>query len=119
MPGSDFSEAFAEKFATAVDRAGMRVAAIVRPKDCVERPFTIMVAFDRPDEITGAGVQSTDWRIEYVASDAPNLAEGDEVEIDEVVYRVRRAPWVAESGVGGIDGTFARALLTRAEDCES
>ena len=115
MPGSDFSEAFAEKFATAVDRAGMRVAAIVRPKDCVERPFTIMVAFDRPDEITGAGVQSTDWRIEYVASDAPNLAEGDEVEIDEVVYRVRRAPVVPE--VGGVDGTFRHAVLTRVSTC--
>ena len=114
---SDFSTAFASRFAAAVDRAGMRVEAIVRPKDCVERPFTMMVGFDRPDELTGSGAQSTDWRIEYVATDAPGLVEGDEVEIDEVVYRVRRAPSVPE--VGGVDGTFRHAVLTRAADCES
>lgn len=115
MSVSDFSTSFAAKFATAVDRAGMRVAAIVRPKDCVERPYDLTVGFDRPEEFT-AGAQSTDWRIEYVHADAPRLVEDDEVEIAEVVYRVRRPPYVPD--IGGVDGTFRHAILTRVTTCE-
>lgn len=111
---SAFSDRFAEKFATAVDRAGMRVTATIRPKDCLEEPFEIEVAFDRPTEYPGSA-QSTDWRIEYVHADAPKLTEGDEVEIDEVVYRVRREPYVPE--FGGVEGNFRHAILTRAADC--
>lgn len=112
---SEFSDRFAEKFAAAVDRAGMRVTATIRPKDCLEAPFEIAVAFDQPTEYPGSA-QSTDWRIEYVHADAPKLTEGDEVEIDEVVYTVRREPYVPD--VGGVDGTFRHAILTRATTCE-
>lgn len=118
MP-SDFSTAFAAKFAEAVDAAGMRVAVLVRPADCAERLYEFMAAFERPDVFTNANAQSSDWEIEYVATDAPLLAEGDEVEIDEVVYKVRQAPTVPPVGAGGVDGTFKRALLTRvAGACE-
>lgn len=116
---SDFSDRFANAFAGAVDSAGMRVSAIVRPKNCGVKPYAMKVGFERPDMLTNAAAQSTDWEIEYVATDAPLLAEGDEVEIEEVVYRVRRAPYVSAGGEGGVDGTFMRALLTRvATDCE-
>ena len=115
----DFSSAFAEKFATAVDRAGMRVDVKCRPKDCTVDAYEFRAALERPDAFTDAGAQSTDWLIEYATGDAPKLAEGDEVEIEEVVYRVRRAPYVSAGGEGGVDGTFMRALLTRvATDCE-
>lgn len=112
---SDFSTAFASKFAAAVDRAGMRVEATVRPKDCVDRPFTLRVAFDRPDVILDVGAKSTDYVIEYLTADAPRMTEGDEVEIADVVYRVREEPRVPESG--GRDGTFSRATVTRASTC--
>lgn len=115
---SDFSTAFATKFAAAADRAGMRVAVLCRPKDCTVRPYEFRAAFERPDQFTAQNAQSTDWLLEYVATDAPLLAEGDEVEIAEVVYRVRSAPFVPESGVGGIDATFKRAFLTRVTTCE-
>lgn len=116
---SGFSTAFAEAFAAAVDRASMRVEVLVRPADCTERPYDFMAAFDRPDVFTNANAQSSDWEIEYVATDAPALTEGDEVEIDEVVYKVRQAPTVPPAGAGGVDGTFKRALLTRvAGACE-
>jgi hypothetical protein len=116
---SDFSADFAEAFAEAADEAGFRVEAKVRPTDCAVRSYALDVAFERPDVFTNANAQSSDWEIEYVTEDAPLLAEGDEVEIDEVVYRVRRAPYVPPAGVGGVDGTFKRALLTRATtDCE-
>jgi hypothetical protein len=118
MP-SDFSTAFAAEFAAAADDAGMRVSVQVRPADCAVRPYEFRAAFDRPDVFTNANAQSSDWEIEYVATDAPELVEGDEVEIDEVVYRVRQAPTVPPAGVGGVDGTFRRALLTRvAGSCE-
>ena len=112
---SDFSTAFASKAAAAFDRAGMRVDATIRPKDCAERPFTLRVAFDRPHEFLDVGAQSADYVIEYVTEDAPAIAEGDEVEIAEVVYRVRREPFVPQSG--GRDGTFSRAVLTRTATC--
>lgn len=116
---SEFSTAFATAFAEAADEAGFRVAATVRPASCVDRPFAIMVAIERPDAVAIGPSLSTEWEIEYVASDAPDLAEGDEVEIDEVRFRVRRPPTVVDAGVGGIDGTFARATLTRiADDCK-
>ena len=115
---TDFAERFAEKFATAVDRAGMRVGVKCRPKDCTVDAYEFRAALERPDAFTDAGAQSTDWLIEYATGDAPKLAEGDEVEIDEVVYRVRRPPFVSDSGVGGIDGTFRRAILTRETTCE-
>lgn len=114
---STFSTEFAEAFAEAADAAGLRVAATVRPVSCVGRPFSIMVAIERPDAFAVGNAQSTEWGIEYVTSDAPDLSEGDEVEIDEVRFRVRRPPVVAEGGVGGIDGTFMRAALTTVEDC--
>lgn len=115
---SAFSERFAEKFATATDRAGMRVDAKCRPTDCTVDAYEFRVALERPDAFTDAGAQSTDWLIEYATADAPKLAEGDEIEIDEIVYRVRRPPFVSDSGVGGIDGTFRRAILTRETTCE-
>lgn len=119
----DFSSAFAEKFATAFQDAatdaGFLIVATVRPTDCSVKPYDLSVGFERPDMLTNAAAQSTDWEIEYVASAAPLLAEGDEVEIEEVLYRVRRAPYVSAGGEGGVDGTFMRALLTRvAGDCE-
>ena len=116
---SDFSTAFAAAFQEAAGDAGFLLVAIVRPKDCGVKPYAMDVGFERPDMLTNAAAQSTDWEIEYVATDAPLLAEGDEVEIEEVVYRVRRAPYVSAGGEGGVDGTFMRALLTRvATDCE-
>ena len=112
---SDFSTDFATRFAAAADAAGMRVDATVRPKDCVERPFSLRVAFDRPDVILDVGAKSTEYVIEYLTADAPTLTEGDEVEIADVVYRVREEPRVPESG--GRDGTFSRATLTRVSTC--
>lgn len=116
---SDFSTDFAAAFQEAAGDAGFLLVAKVRPKDCGVKPYDIDVGFERPDMLTNAAAQSTDWEIEYVATDAPELYEGDEVEINEVSYRVRRAPYVPPAGVGGVDGTFMRALLTRiAGDCE-
>lgn len=112
---ASFSSLFAAEFSKAVDAAGMRVDATVRPKDCVERPFSLRVAFDRPDVILDVGAKSTDYVIEYLTADAPTLTEGDEVEIADVVYRVREEPRVPE--VGGRDGTFSRATLTRVSTC--
>lgn len=118
MMGATFSTGFATRFAAAADRAGMRVAVLCRPHDCAVRPYKFRAALERPDLLTTVGAQSTDFEIEYVSTDAPLLAEGDAVEIDEVVYRVRAAPRVPDGGVGGIDGTFRRALLTRVTTCE-
>jgi hypothetical protein len=116
---ASFSSLFAAEFAEAAGDAGFLVVAIVRPKDCAARPFELACAFERPDVFTNANAQSSDWEIEYVATDASELAEGDEVEIDEVVYKVRQAPTVPPAGAGGVDGTFKRALLTRvAGACE-
>ncbi len=118
MP-SDFSNAFSALFALAADEAGMLVEVKVRPADVSVRPYSFSAGFERPDVFTNANAQSSDWEIEYVATDAPALAEGDEVEIDEVVYKVRQAPTVPPAGAGGVDGTFKRALLTRvAGACE-
>lgn len=114
-----FSTDFAAAFQEAAGDAGFLLVATVRPVDCGVKPYAMDVGFERPDMLTNAAAQSTDWEIEYVATDAPLLAEGDEVEIEEIVYRVRRAPYVSAGGEGGVDGTFMRALLTRvATDCE-
>lgn len=112
---SNFSADFAERFGVAADASGFRVAAAVRPKDCVLEPFSVQVAFDRPSDLLDVGAQSTDYVIEYVSADAPTLTEGDEVEIMNVVYRVRREPIIPQ--IGGRDGTFSRATLTRVSNC--
>jgi hypothetical protein len=118
MP-SDFSTAFAAEFADAAGDAGFLVVAIVRPKDCAARPFELACAFEQPDRVDMlTGRQSKEYEIEFAHVDAPDMVEGDEVEIDEVVYTVRRPPFVHDGGVGGIDGTYRRAVLTRrADDC--
>lgn len=116
---SDFSTDFAAAFQEAAEGAGFLLVAIVRPKDCGARPYELAVAFERPDVVDLiTNRQSREHQIEFVASDAPDMVEGDEVEIDEVVYTVRRPTFVRDDGVGGIDGTFRRAILTRkADDC--
>lgn len=114
---SEFSTDFAEAFAEAADDAGFRVECYVRPRDCEERPFSMMVAWHEPDLVDMLTArQSKEFEIEFVATDAPLLREGDEVEVGGTRYTVRRAPFVSGAGEGGIDGTFRRAVLTRIPD---
>lgn len=113
---SAFTADFAARFALAADASGMRIAVRVRPKDCAIAAFDLRAAFDRPNTLTGPGGYSTDWSIEYVATDAPLLAEDDEVEVGEQIFKVREKPRASERA--GDDGTFRVALLTRIEQCE-
>lgn len=96
--------------------AGMLVQATVRPKDCAQPTATVDVDLEMPDALGLAGnAISRQYTIEYQHQDLPLLAEGDEVEIAGIVYRVREAPFVDERAPTGF---FRRALLTRvADDC--
>lgn len=108
---SDFDSSL---FWPAFSAAGMlREASTMLPGDV--RATTFRVGFRRPDVNPITGMQSADFEIEYQYADAPTLAEGAEVLIDGVLYRVRQAPEVRING--GADGYFRCAYLTRVDDC--
>lgn len=112
---SAFAADFAARFALAADAAGLRVVVLVRPKDCTVRPYTVRAALERPTVSTGSNALSTDWRIEYLRADAPDLEEGDQVEIAEQLYAVRQRPESSERA--GDSATFMLATLTRLDNC--
>lgn len=73
---------------------------------------TIDVGFTRPDQLRLDGItRSTEYQIEYLAADAPDLAEGDDVTIGADAYRVRETPRVSDEP--GADGTWRIATLTK------
>lgn len=68
-----------------------------------------IVGFVRPEQlIFGDAVQTTQFEIEYVTRDAPDLAPGDGLTISNTLYRVHNMP--RKQG----DGTFTRAELEEA-----
>ncbi len=69
------------------------------------------VGFSEPDAYLLDGTQSKQYLIEYQTHDLPTLAEGDEVLIRATLFRVRQAPYVAETGSN--NGFYRHALLTR------
>lgn len=101
-------------FYPAFAAAGMLVTArVLYAGESV--PIVAYVDFSKPDVNPFAGVQSSDYEMEYQRADLPDLAEGDQVEIDGAAYRVRQA-----SRVDGIEATgfFRKATLTKqATDC--
>ncbi len=70
----------------------------------------VYVGFSQPDMQDFAGQQSKQYVMEYLHSDLPDLAEGDQVIIDNSAYIVRQPPTVNEEG--GANGTFRKVLLT-------
>lgn len=96
-------------FWPAFERAGMLAVAAVAMSGC-PRELSVKLLLERPDVQLVDGAQSTDWMIEYQAHELPNLSEGDELVINDVLYRVRQAPAVQD---GAASGYFRRALLTR------
>ena len=82
------------------------------------------VAYRRPDSTRLGGSISNDHEIEYVASDFPDLAEGDTVElIDDdggviagSTFRVRQPPYITDNPGDDQSGYFLRALLTQIDD---
>jgi hypothetical protein len=68
------------------------------------------VAFARPTMTIFESVRSSDYEIEYQHQDAPTLAEGAEVVVDGIYYRVRETPRVDPDR--GDDGFWRQALLT-------
>lgn len=96
-------------FWPAFAQAGMLVDAVVAMAGCPQE-LPVKVLLQRPDVQLVDGALSTDWMIEYQANDLPSLTEGDELVINDTLYRVRQAPIVDD---GANSGYFRRALLTR------
>lgn len=96
-------------FWPAFERAGMLVDATVAMTGCAQE-LAVKVSLSRPDVQLIDGALSTDWMVEYQQHELPTLAEGDELVIGEVLYRVRQDPIVADPAASGF---FRRALLTR------
>lgn len=90
--------------------AGFLVAASTQLPGCTE-PTEFDVALRKPDVNPITGVQSRDYEMEYQHADAPTLAEGAEVIVDGVMYRVRSEPTIETER--GDDGYFRCAYLTR------
>ncbi len=86
-------------------RAGLLHPAIWRPSP--GKMVTAWVDFRAPDEsiLDGLGV-STDYSIRYPAARLAGLGQGDTLEIDSVVYRVREVRAVG-------DGSERRATISR------
>lgn len=94
--------------------AGMLLeASTVLPGEV--RPKAFMVGFARPDVNPVTGAQSADYEIDYQYHDAPTLAEGAEVIVAGVLYRVREPPRVDIER--GADGYWRCAYLTRVDEC--
>ncbi len=96
-------------FWPAFAQAGMLVDAVAAMTGCPQE-LPVKVLLTRPDVQLIDGALSTDWMIEYQTHELPNLAESDELVINDVLYRVRQAPAVQD---GAASGYFRRALLTR------
>jgi hypothetical protein len=73
------------------------------------------VAYERPDTLRFDNqTRSTEHLIEYQHHDLPDLAEGDELVIENIgSFKVRSVPFVSDNPEHGIDGFFRRAILTK------
>lgn len=98
--------------APALKDAGIWTEASTMLPGCTE-PTIFAVGFRRPDVEPFDRARSTDYEIEYQHHDAPTLAEGAEVIVDQVLYRVRETPTVQEGR--GDDGFWRVALLTKSK----
>lgn len=100
----------ASVFWPAFKAAGLLVAATVNGGDAVDIGYS---APDRP-RLDGTMV-STEWEMEYQATDLPDLAEDDLVTITGFGnFRVREPSYTPEGVQGwGADGFFKRARLTK------
>lgn len=75
--------------------------------------FEIDVGFSQPDvDRFGGGAVSRDYEVEFQWSDAPDLAEGDRLVIDNIQYVVRQAPRITQPG-NAADGFFRTVILTK------
>lgn len=105
------------RFWKAFERAGMLVKCwYIAPGGGVRTQ--VLVRWKEPDEVGAlTGARSKDFAIEYRHADMPDLAEGDELSIEEVAagctsdFVVREAPLVDIEN--GDDGTYRYAFLTR------
>lgn len=68
------------------------------------------VAFSKTEIDPVTMVRTSDFPMEFQHGDLPELAEGDQVEIDDVLYRVRELPRVEGATATGF---FRIAKLTR------
>lgn len=82
------------------------------------------VGFVQPDvNHFGERARSKEYEIEYLYDDLPALAKGDQVTfldtdlltpLPKAKYALRDDPTVSQNPAEGMDGTYRRALLTRA-----
>lgn len=103
-------------FWPAFEGAGLLLAASTILPGCT-KATEFKVGYRRPDVNPITGVQSADYAIEYQHADAPTLAEGAEIIVDGIMYRVRSAPEIDTQR--GADGYFRCAYLTRVDDCDN
>lgn len=79
-------------------------------------PLIISVGWASPDAMMfGASAQSAQTAIEYLAADLPDLAQGDEMEIEGRRYKVRQPSFVSQNPADARDGVFRLALLSLQE----
>lgn len=75
-----------------------------------DRVLDRWVGFSKTDIDPVTMVRTSDFPMEFQHGDLPELAEGDQVEIDDVLYRVRELPRVEGATATGF---FRIAKLTR------
>lgn len=69
-------------------------------------PYTPRVRYRAPSIVVlDGGMRTVDHEIQYVTDQLPGLAEGEQITVDGVLYRVRQKPEQI------LDGTVSRAEL--------
>jgi hypothetical protein len=95
------------KFFEGFDKAGFLKPASWTPSGG-GGPYTPRVRYRAPaTTLLSDGLRTVDHEIQYVTEQLPGLAEGEQITVDGVLYRVRMRPEAL------LDGTVSRAELAR------
>lgn len=117
---TDFDDARSE-FKQAYIDSSMWLPIRVTSQDSPPVVMETYAGYRQPTDIVYGQENTQSYRIEFVESDLPNLAEGDTVEfldssgnvITAMRFKVRESPFVQNDLLAHGDGFFKRCLLTK------
>lgn len=96
-----------DEFFEAFDEAGFLKPASWTPSGG-GGPYAPKVRYRAPSTVVlDGGLRTVDHEIEFVTAQLPGLAEGEQITVDGVLFRVRQKPEQL------LDGTVSRAELAR------
>lgn len=95
------------EFFESFDEAGFLKSASWTPSGG-GAPYTAKVRYRAPSVVVlDGGLRTIDHEIQFVTAQLPGLAEGEQITVDGLLYRVRERPEQI------LDGTVSRAELAR------